>query len=192
MRRYQVRDPRWADRGPEIVFNTLRSSIELRAGLPIGPLYRCPSVREMEFLYPIPETTHPLLDSGRGGAWTVERGYLKGFVDFVFEHHGVTYFADWKSDRLASYGLPAIEAHVRQHYELQAAIYSVGVVRLLRIRSEAEYNARFGGLLYLFIRGIRADGDGREGVYFRRPSWQQIADCEAELIGVAAPLEAAS
>lgn len=192
MRRYQVRDPRWADRGPEIVFNTLRSSIELRAGVAIGPLYRCPNVREMEFLYPIPETSHPLLGSGRAGAWTVERGYLKGFVDFVFEHRGVTYFADWKSDRLASYALPAIEAHVRQHYELQAAIYSVGVVRLLRIRSEAEYNARFGGLLYLFIRGIRPDGNGREGVYFRRPSWHEIAGYEANLIGVAPPFEAVS
>jgi len=65
-------------------------------------------------------------------------------------------------------------------------------VRLLRIRSEAEYSARFGGLLYLFIRGIRADGNGRDGVYFRRPSWDEIARCEADLIGVAPPLEASS
>ena len=64
-------------------------------------------------------------------------------------------------------------------------------MRLLRIRSEAEYNARFGGLLYLFIRGIRIDGNGREGVYFRRPSWDEIAGSEANLIGVAPPLEAA-
>ncbi len=190
MRRYQVRDPRWTDRGPEIVFNTLRAPIELREGVAVGPLYRCPSVREMEFLYPIPESSHPLLDSHRAGAWTVARGYLKGFVDFVFEHGGVTYFADWKSDLLASYELPAIEAHVRRHYELQAAIYSVGIVRLLRIRSEAEYNARFGGLLYLFIRGIRPDGNGRDGVYFRRPSWDEIARCETDLIRVAPPIEA--
>ncbi len=192
MRRCQVRDPRWADRGAEIVFNALRSPIEVRNGATLGPLYRCPSVREMEFLYPIPETSHPLLSSGGGGAWTVERGYLKGFVDFVFDHGGVTYFADWKSDHLAAYGNAAIEAHVREHYERQAAIYSVGIVRLLRIRSEAEYNARFGGLLYLFIRGIRADGNGRDGVYFRRPSWAEITRYEAELIGVAAPLEIAS
>jgi exodeoxyribonuclease V beta subunit len=184
MRRYQVRDPRWADRGAEVVFNALRTSIELPGGASIGPLCRCPSVREMEFVYPIPEGAHPLLASRRHGAWTVERGYLKGFVDFVFEHGGMTYFADWKSDLLSSYAAAAIETHVKQHYEMQAKIYSVGIVRLLQIENEAQYRERFGGLLYLFIRGVKAAAapGGTDGVYFHRPQWNEIVRYEVDLI----------
>ncbi len=182
MRRHQVRDARWADRGAEVVFNALRSRIELPSGVSIGPLYRCPNVREMEFIYPIPERTHPLLAAGRDRAWTVERGYLKGFVDFVFDDDRVTYFADWKSDRLASYDRGAIEAHVKAHYELQARIYSVGIVRLLRIRSEDEYQRRFGGLLYVFIRGVGSGATGQEGVFFRKPRWDEIVRYESGLI----------
>jgi exodeoxyribonuclease V beta subunit len=184
MRRHQVIDPRWLERGTEIVFNALCSRIAI-PGRSLGPLYRCPNVREMEFLYPIPEHAHPLLQSGGDGAWTAERGYLKGFVDFVFEQDGLYYFADWKSDLLESYAPDVVAAHVADKYEIQATIYSVGIVRLLRIRNRRDYDERFGGLLYLFIRGMRAAGSGEDGVYFHRPGWDEIAAYERSLIGVA-------
>lgn len=190
MRRHRVRDQRWKDRGAETVFNTLRSRITLGAGISIGPLCGLPSVREMEFVYPIPESGHPLLQFGTDGKWKVERGYLKGFVDFVFNHCGRTYFADWKSDLLPSYERPVIEAHVKRHYDLQARIYSVGVIRLLRIRNEEEYERRFGGLLYVFLRGMKAEGGGA-GVYFHRPPWAEITRQETGLIDVIPRLGAA-
>ena len=182
MRRHQVSDPRWFERGTEIVFNALTSRIAASPGTMVGPLYSCPSVREMEFVYPIPERAHPLLQSANDGQWSVDRGYLKGFVDFVFEYGGLHYFADWKSDSLSLYDRASIEPHVREHYDLQAKIYSIGIVRLLGIRSKTDYDKRFGGLLYLFIRGMKRDGAGEEGVYFRRPDWAEISSCERELI----------
>ena len=182
MRRNGVIDARWFERGTEIVFNALTSRVALPSGKIVGSLYRLPSVREMEFVFPIPERMHALLDSMNDSHWTAERGYLKGFVDFVFEHDGLHYFADWKSDALGSYGQSSIEPHVREHYELQARIYSVGIVRLLGITSRAEYDRRFGGLMYLFIRGMRRDSAG-EGVYFRRPEWAEICLYEKALIG---------
>ena len=182
MRRNGVGDLRWFERGAEIVFNALTSPIALPTGNVVGGLYRLPSVREMEFMFPIPERVHSLLDSVNESRWTAERGYLKGFVDFVFEHSGLHYFADWKSDALTSYDHSSIESHVHEHYDLQARIYSVGVVRLLGIKSKAEYDERFGGLLYLFIRGMRRDSDS-EGVYFRRPEWSEICLDERALIG---------
>jgi exodeoxyribonuclease V beta subunit len=182
MRRNGVMDPRWFERGTEIVFNALTSPIALPAGNTVGALYRRPSVREMEFVFPMPERIHALLDSMNNSHWTAERGYLKGFVDLVFEHDGLHYFADWKSDSLTSYDRSSIESHVREHYELQAGIYSVGIVRLLGITSRAEYDQRFGGLLYLFIRGTKRDNSG-EGVYFQRPDWTEICLYERALIG---------
>ncbi len=184
MRRHRVTDVRWFERGTEMVFNALTSRIATTNGAMVGPLYKCKSVREMEFVYPIPERVHRLLQSPRSGEWSVDRGYLKGFVDFVFEYDGLHYFADWKSDFLPAYGRDSIEPHVREHYDLQARIYSVGIVRLLGIRSEAEYDTRFGGLLYLFIRGMKRDGSGEEGTHFQRPNWNEICQYERALISV--------
>jgi exodeoxyribonuclease V beta subunit len=184
MRRHQLTDDRWLERGTEIVFNVMTSRIATLPGKMVGPLYKCPNVREMEFVYPIPERSHSLLAAAGDERWSVDRGYLKGFVDFVFEYEGKHYFADWKSDALAAYGPGAIAPHVKEHYDLQAQIYSVGIVRLLGIRNEQQYNQRFGGLLYLFIRGIRRDGAGDAGVYFHRPDWAEICRYERGLIGV--------
>src|SRR5208337_2250402 len=58
MRRHGVDDPRWLERGREIVFNTLTSRVALGKSVFESGLHRLPSVREMEFAYPIPETHH--------------------------------------------------------------------------------------------------------------------------------------
>ena len=183
MRRHQIADPRWFERGTEIIFNALTARILISTGTGIGPLYQCRSMREMEFTYPIPERSHSLLQTAGNRGWSVERGYLKGFVDFVFEYEGLYYFADWKSDSLPLYDRTALIPHVAEHYDLQARIYSVGIVRLLSIRSKMEYERRFGGLLYLFLRGMTRDGASGEGVYFRRPSWSEVCLYERALIG---------
>ncbi len=182
MRRHQVGDPRWFERGTEIVFRTLTSPIAIAGGHTIEALSRCRNTREMEFMFPIPEAWHPRLGTNAKGGWVAERGYLKGFIDFIFENNGLIYFADWKSDLLRDYGAQTIGAHVERNYGLQALIYSVGVMRLLRIRSEAQYRARFGGLLYVFLRGVGAQADRAHGIYFQRPDWSKIRRHESELM----------
>lgn len=182
MERHQVRDPRWFDRGTAIVFRTLTSPLALTSGRVIPALAGCRNAREMEFLFPLPEAAHPALGAAIAGNWVAERGYLKGFIDLVFEHDGLIYFADWKSDLLSAYDAATVSAHVAQNYELQARIYSVGVIRLLRIRSEAEYRRRFGGLLYVFLRGVGADADPSYGIYFQRPDWRDICRYESALM----------
>jgi exodeoxyribonuclease V beta subunit len=182
MRRSGVTDPRWLVRGPEIVFNALTSRVALGESVLENGLYRLPKMREMEFTYPIPERHHQLLASAGDGAWTVERGYVKGFIDLVFQRGDLVYFADWKSDQLPSYDSHALTAHVARHYSLQESIYALSVVRLLRIRTEREYDSRFGGLLYVFLRGVLPTGDGKSGFYFARPSWSEIVGYESELL----------
>jgi exodeoxyribonuclease V beta subunit len=189
MRRHGVDDPRWLDRGREIVFNTLTSRVPLSETMLEGGLRRLTSVREMEFAYPIPERHHTFLGDGPDGAWTVGRGYIKGFIDLVFRRDNLMYFADWKGDLLPSYEPAAVARHVESHYRLQARIYSVGVVRLLAIHNEHDYDARFGGLLYAFLRGISRPGDGKTGFYFERPSWNEIVTYESELMNHASDAE---
>jgi len=184
MRRHGVNDPRWLDRGREVVFNALTLPITLGATVLEGGLYRLPEVREMEFLYPIPEKHHTLLAMGDGpdGAWTLGRGYVKGFIDLVLRHDQLMYFADWKGDLLPSYEPAAVARHVDRHYNLQERIYSLGIVRLLRVRNQRDYDSKFGGLLYVFLRGVSQVGNGKFGIYFARPSWNEIVTYESDLL----------
>jgi exodeoxyribonuclease V beta subunit len=186
MRRHQVQDPRWFDRGTEIVFRALTTQIAITGGRVIDAFSRCRHTREMEFVFPIPEASHPKLGVIAARGWVAERGYLKGFIDFVFEDDGLIYFADWKSDLLRDYRSETIRQHVGHNYGLQALIYSVGVIRLLRIRSEAEYRQRFGGLFYIFLRGVGAGTDRSHGIYFHRPDWSEIRRHESELMRLGA------
>jgi exodeoxyribonuclease V beta subunit len=182
MRRHGVNDPRWLDRGREIVFNALTSPVALGETVLESALYPLPSVREMEFTYPIPEQHHPLLGDAPDGPWTVGRGYIKGFIDLVFRRGQLTYFADWKGDLLPSYDPAAVARHVERHYRLQARLYSLGIVRLLAIRTERDYDFSFGGLLYVFLRGVSQTGEGKSGLYFARPSWNEIVSYESDLL----------
>ncbi|MHB8381021.1 MAG: UvrD-helicase domain-containing protein, partial [Candidatus Binataceae bacterium] len=185
LRRHQAPEhERWMIRGPELIFHTLRSPITA-GDTTIPALAGCESSREMEFTFPIPERTHRLLDSTApdvNARWRIDRGVYVGFVDFVFRHENRIYFADWKSDLRDSYEPGPVAEHARRNYSLQAKIYTLGVTRLLGIKTEAEYEATFGGLLYLFIRGIVPDGGGNRGVYFHRPPWAEVVRGERELM----------
>ena len=127
------------------------------AGLP----HAAKTVREMEFLFPFPPEA--------GGP---ARGFVKGFVDFIFEHEGRSYFGDWKTDRLPAWDAAAVAAHVGDNYALQEQLYSLALVRMLGITDAATYEARFGGTLYVFVRGL---GHSPEAVRSRRPSFDEIA-----------------
>lgn len=134
--------------------------------------------REMEFIYPIPDARHPEFSSREaaaadGAPWRIERGLVKGFIDYLFEHEGRVYVCDWKSDGLPSWDAAALAEHCEGHYTVQAELYTVAVVRLLGISDADAFDRRFGGVVYCFLRGMRAD-DPTAGVYFRRPGWGEV------------------
>jgi len=137
-------------------------------------------VREMEFAFPIPEKTHPSLGEPHrlDEPLAAGRGYIRGSIDLAFEHRGLTYFVDWKSDSLPSYALDAVDSHVRAHYREQAVLYTLATIKLMGVRTGEEYAARFGGLLYCFLRGLGSDGDG---VWSTRPTWDDLRGWEDEL-----------
>ncbi len=144
------------------------------------------AVREMEFVFPIPEADGWRLSLPQGDTRVaigrgVVRGFVRGFVDLVFQHDGLAYFADWKSDRLPAWHEDRLREHVERHYADQATLYTLALVKMLGVRGEADYEARFGGLVYCFLRGMRGDGDGRDGVHFARPPFATVLAWEQEL-----------
>ncbi len=168
-----------------MAYLALTQAIDVGSGRSINGLGRCAqSLREMEFLFPLPEESHPRIDMPRDGRakLVVERGFIKGFVDLVVEHEGLVYFADWKSDVLESYDPDPLKQHVKKHYDLQAKLYSFALVKALGIHSESQYGARFGGLVYVFLRGLKDAPAERPAVYFDRPAWGDVLKYEEEII----------
>ncbi len=117
------------------------------------------------------------------------RGFLKGFIDLVFEHEGRFFILDWKSNHLgdtpAHYGQGALAAAMHdQGYHLQYLLYLVALDRYLRHRI-AGYSPEqhLGGAVYLFVRGVRPDwhdaAGAPTGVFFHRPTAATIARLSA-------------
>lgn len=100
------------------------------------------------------------------------RGMLKGFIDLVFRHDGRYYVVDYKSNHLGSsvsdYSRDAMAAAMIDHrYDLQYQLYTLALHRLLQLRiPDYDYERDFGGVFYLFLRGM---GEGDNGVYGCRP-----------------------
>ncbi|HEY3553852.1 MAG TPA: PD-(D/E)XK nuclease family protein, partial [Casimicrobiaceae bacterium] len=118
----------------------------------------------------------------------------RGFIDLVFEHGSRYYVLDWKTNHLgyapADYAPDALAAAMAAHgYHLQALLYSVALARYLAQRVPGyRHDAHFGGVIYLFVRGVRpgwqnADGTAT-GVHFHRPSAATLARLDA-LLGAA-------
>ncbi len=106
-------------------------------------------------------------------------GFMKGYVDTLFEYNGRFYLLDWKSNHLggawADYAQPRLaEAMADEYYFLQYHLYALALDQLLRLRMpDYDYRRHFGGVFYLFLRGIQ--GAGQEtGIYYDRPEPKKI------------------
>jgi len=168
-----------------LVFTALRTPIRAPGLALPGGLASLPRVlREMPFLHPIPELGQPAL--GRAGAHAVDRGFVRGIVDLLFEHEGRTWVLDWKTDRLGSYEGSSVAAHSEEHYDVQAKLYALAAARMLRIEDEARHQARFGGLVYAYVRGM-ADGERTQGLHVSRPSFAALRAWDDEMRRAEAP-----
>jgi exodeoxyribonuclease V beta subunit len=102
-------------------------------------------------------------------------GYLTGFIDLICEYEGKYYVMDYKSNTLDNYQHDRLTAAMREHnYGLQYWIYTLVLHQYLQKRlPEYDYESHFGGVKYLFVRGMSADKAG-SGVYSDRPGLSSI------------------
>ncbi|HHG1499777.1 TPA: exodeoxyribonuclease V subunit beta [Klebsiella pneumoniae] len=157
--------------GPDIALNQLAArdkQVEMAFYLPIAQLLTAERLDELIRQYdPLSADTPPL-------DFRQVRGMLKGFIDLVFRHEGRYYLLDYKSNWLGedreAYTRPAMEQAMRAHrYDLQYQLYSLALHRYLRHRlADYDYDRHFGGVIYLFLRGM--DGqEGGQGIFTTRP-----------------------
>lgn len=165
-------------------------------GFSLGMLSSNSRISEMEFLIPVDGTADAALDSGRlASAFETDalprfrdygaqlrrlrfnqlRGFLKGFIDLVFRHDGKWYVVDYKTNWLGEHYADYRDGQLWQamaesHYILQYHLYGLAIHRYLRRRvSDYDYDKHFGGVLYLFIRGMHPELDRQTGTFYERP-----------------------
>jgi exodeoxyribonuclease V beta subunit len=101
-------------------------------------------------------------------------GYMRGYIDLVFEDRGKFYLADYKSNwlggRASDYTKDRLaETMAREHYYLQYLIYALALHRYLQLRlPNYDYERHFGGIYYLFLRGMASSAAA--GIFSDRPS----------------------
>jgi exodeoxyribonuclease V beta subunit len=166
LRRYAF-DPKYLPHTMDMVHRSYAGPLRLGDRTLPGVIAADRVVREMEFMYPIP---------GKAG-----RGFIKGFIDLVFEWNGKIYVADWKSDLLPGYGEEHLTPHVAENYALQAELYTLAMVKLFDLGDRARFAERFGGTVYCFVRGMGLEGAGEAGVYFIPPDFDAVKTTELRL-----------
>jgi exodeoxyribonuclease V beta subunit len=167
---------------------------------------------EMEFLFPVGEQRGRLTGNRlaavlrKHGApaarasyadrvehlgFTPLAGFLRGFVDLVFEHDGRWYLVDWKSNFLGAVAsayspsriAAAMETH---HYFLQYQLYLVALHRHLGLRLRGyDPERHLGGVYYLFLRGMAPGHPPGTGIFHDRPPTVLVEDLSKILHGAA-------
>jgi exodeoxyribonuclease V beta subunit len=153
-------------------------------------------VNEMEFFFPLkqfnPDTLKQIFKK-KGASLFAEghvqhldrlnfaplQGFMKGYIDMVCAHDGRYYLIDWKSNYLGDtwedYAWDRLNIVMAESfYFLQSHLYALALDLLLRRKiAEYDYKHHFGGVFYLFLRGIQG-AHASTGIHHSVP--------EAELI----------
>lgn len=114
-------------------------------------------------------------------------GIMTGKIDLFFRHNGKYYILDWKSNYLGEtaqdYSRERMqEAMNENNYHLQYHIYSVAANKYLSNRiPDWDYDQGFGGVIYLFVRGVRNGCD--TGMYIAKPDRAKVESLSQLLSG---------
>lgn len=148
-------DP-WSDVIAEMVHHALSMPLKMDDfTFCLRELLESHCYREHEFIYSA--------DKGLHFEFEQRPGYLKGVIDLIFEHNGKFYLLDWKSNWLGPdntwYTEESVNSAMEQHdYYLQADIYKEALKRYLKLIDPRPFEEIFGGVFYVFLRGLEAKG----------------------------------
>ena len=113
------------------------------------------------------------------------QGLMKGFVDLVFRYKGKYFLVDYKSNHLGesseNYNQKNLLPSMNQHnYHLQYLLYSLALHRHLQKRLPGyAYAKHFGGVYYLFLRGMQPGWPVGSGIFHTRPEEDLIESFDA-------------
>jgi exodeoxyribonuclease V beta subunit len=118
------------------------------------------------------------------------RGFMKGFIDLVFQYQGRFFIVDWKSNflgtRVEDYNQEKMAGEMEEHfYTLQSNLYVLALHQYLKSRlPNYDYRRHFGGIFYIFLRGVDPQKGKEFGVYKDFPEEELIEALSNNLIGL--------
>ncbi len=176
----------WSTPLSEYLVQLTHGPLDRKRQLSLAQIERDECLAEMELCYPLRGAEHLHLPDGTGhdrcDADAGRGSFMKGYVDLVFRWQGRFYLLDYKSNWLGpkaeDYRRARLATVMREgHYDLQYRIYTQGLHRYLQHRVPGyAYERHFGGVYYLFLRGVTGAGD--TGIYFVRPQLAELAALE--------------
>ncbi len=116
-------------------------------------------------------------------------GFMRGFIDLVFFFQGRYYLVDWKSNFLGARTTDyrqeiLVREMVDSLYVFQYLVYTLALHQYLESRIPGyRYEEHFGGVYYLFLRGICPRLGPDFGVYFDLPPSELIQKLQRLLGG---------
>lgn len=146
----------------------------------------CAALADAFRRHPSPQVPASYADSLLGLDFAPLTGFLKGFIDLVFEHRGRWYVVDYKTNTVGAnyddYVVQKLSGPMsHSHYILQYHLYCLAVHRYLQLRHPAyDYERDFAGSYYLFLRGMHPLHSPKSGVFFEKPPLARI-DALSEL-----------
>jgi exodeoxyribonuclease V beta subunit len=118
------------------------------------------------------------------------RGFMKGFMDMVFRFEDRYYLVDWKSNFLGAnvedYGPENLARAMEENiYTLQYTLYTLALNQYLKLRAQQyDYDRHFGGVFYVFLRGVDPEKGPEFGIHRAKPHQDLIEALTEELMGV--------
>ncbi len=115
------------------------------------------------------------------------KGFLNGFIDFIFMYNNKFYIIDyklnWLGDNFNFYNKKNILKTILYHrYDIQYQIYSFALHRYLKLNfKNYNYNNNFGGVYYIFLRGLFIDINNNRsytGISYFKPTIKLISELE--------------
>jgi len=116
------------------------------------------------------------------------KGFMKGFMDLIFRFQDHFYLIDWKSNflgpTLQDYRQTELVNVMRDElYFLQYQIYTLAVHQFLQRRIPGyRYEKNFGGVFYIFLRGVDPVYGPEFGIFRDLPSADSVYSLAQMLI----------
>lgn len=177
----------------------------LQDGIMLKNLTPAERLHELRFTYKLANGFHSdrLAPALAAAGVTVPPGWAKnygnsfamtGAIDLLFRANCKYYILDWKTNCIgadfANFGPDGLSAEMnRNFYRLQYLIYIAAFLQYYAWLTpgfkltEQSYDSLFGGVFYLFLRGINAESikTGTRGVFFDRPPFKAVKILNTEL-----------
>jgi len=198
-------DPKWEGGICQAIDNVL--SVPLRKNgnaLLLSSLRKQDRINEMEFYFPLkpftPERLSDIFKTNRRHifqdfplqmerlAFKPSKGFMKGYIDLVFCVNRKFYIVDWKTNflgtRVKDYAVEFLNQSMeKDFYTVQYHIYVLALHQYLKTRLQHYcYQVDFGGVFYIFIRGVNPDFGPEYGIFYDRPSGEFIDELGQLLI----------